>query len=615
MFRNNLRVRLLFMLNLYTSVRLNSSASVLKNRISLCNRTEESLELVPTCFSKVYCYGKLLDTIQMAKMYPDSKTFVDMKMKYEPKQTLQKFEELMQKHADKPSTDVLQEFVKNNFAEPGAEFENWDPVDWTERPRFLDSVRDPDLRQWGSDLNGLWKILGRKMIPDVAKNPELYSIIHVDHPVIIPGGRFREFYYWDSYWIIRGLLYSEMFDTTKGMLKNFLSIVQRYGFVPNGGRIYYSKRSQPPLLAAMVKSYVDYTGDDKFAIDSVKTLEYEFEFWMNNHSHVIDGHCLVAYGDKSSGPRPESYSEDIETGHYLETEDEKQELYSELKAAAESGMDFSSRWFITSNGTNEGMLKDLKTRSIIPVELNAIMFWNAKIIAEFYSKAGDVKKCAEYEAKAQDILKAIEAVLWHEDVGAWLDYDLINNKRRNYFVPTNLSPLWMKCYDITKSEHISERVLKYIENVGIDKYPGGVPNTLLNTGEQWDFPNVWPPMQYILIIGLDNLGTPEAKRLAEKWTKRWVQSNFEAYKSSQHMYEKYNAEIFGGYGGGGEYDVQVGFGWSNGVIIELLTRYGHLLKPAVNDKSNGNIFSSTSKLIGSMLVATLVLPSIRKYIW
>lgn len=241
------------------------------------------------------------------------------------------------------------------------------------------------------------------MIDDVAKNPEHYSIIHVEHPIIIPGGRFREFYYWDSYWIIRGLLFSEMYDTARGMLLNFLSIIDRYGFIPNGGRIYYSKRSQPPLLPAMIKAYVEVTGDDKFAIDSIKTLEHEFQFWMNNHTLEIKGHFLATYGDKSSGPRPESYREDITTSSIFENEEQRQEHYAELKAAAESGMDFSSRWFINANGTNEGSLKDIKTRSIIPVELNAILFWNANIIAEFAEKAGDLVKAAEYQKKAREI--------------------------------------------------------------------------------------------------------------------------------------------------------------------------------------------------------------------
>lgn len=243
------------------------------------------------------------------------------------------------------------------------------------------------------------------MIKDVALHPELYSIIYVENPVIVPGGRFKEFYYWDSYWIIRGLLYSEMYTTTRGMLSNFLSIVERFGFIPNGGRVYYSKRSQPPLLAAMIQSYIEFTGDDEFAIKSVDILEHEFEFWMNNHTHEINGHILAAYGDASTGPRPESYSEDVKTAEIFETDAEKEECYSELKAAAESGMDFSSRWFIVADGSNNGTLKDLKTRSIIPVELNAILFWNAKIIAGIHSKSGNIEKANQYETKAQEIYR------------------------------------------------------------------------------------------------------------------------------------------------------------------------------------------------------------------
>ena len=188
------------------------------------------------------------------------------------------------------------------------------------------------------------------------------------------------------------------------MLQNFLQIIQRFGFIPNGGRVYYSMRSQPPLLSAMIKTYVDTTKDYDFAKSSVATLESEFNFFMENHTEIVNGHKLAKYGDKSYGPRPESYREDILTGETFKTEDEKQEHYAELKAAAESGMDFSSRWFINENGTNEGDLTDLKTRSIIPVELNAILYWNAKIIAEFYELSGNAVKAKEFEDKAQLLL-------------------------------------------------------------------------------------------------------------------------------------------------------------------------------------------------------------------
>uniref|UniRef100_A0A1B0GQK5 Trehalase n=1 Tax=Phlebotomus papatasi TaxID=29031 RepID=A0A1B0GQK5_PHLPP len=519
---------------------------------------------------QIYCYGPLLDTVQMAHLFNDSKTFVDMKLKQTPEVTMQLFEEFMALYDQKPSRGQILGFVVDNFEKEGSEFEPWTPTDWHQNPKFLDNVQDPKLREFGRELHGLWLKLGRKMKKEVEEQPELYSIIHVPNPVIVPGGRFREFYYWDSYWIIKGLLYSEMYSTAKGMLQNFLHIISRFGFIPNGGRVYYSKRSQPPLLAAMIKAYVEVTGDEDFAVQAVPLLEHEFNFWFNNHTVQCNGHTLCIYGDKSKGPRPESYREDVETSQDFPTEAAKQEHYSELKAGAESGMDFSSR-------TNTGDLRNLKTRSIIPVELNAILFWNAKIIAEFYVMAKNLTKAMVFEQRAQQIAEGIHACLWHEDVGAWLDYDMINARRRNYFVPTNLAPLWMKCYNEALEANITEKVLKYIDAMEIDSFPGGVPNTLQRTGEQWDYPNVWAPMQYMLIAGLDNLNDQRAKDLARSWATRWVHSNFIAFNETHSMFEKYDAEELGGHGSGGEYEVQLGFGWSNGVIVELLDKYGNIL--------------------------------------
>ncbi|XP_041449193.1 trehalase isoform X3 [Drosophila obscura] len=552
---------------------------------------------------QIYCYGELLETIQMAKLFDDSKTFVDMKLKQTPAKTIENFELLMEAKNRTPSREDLQQFVDEYFSPKGTELEVWTPTDWKANPSFLDLITDPDLKQWGQELNNIWKDLGRKMIDDVGKNPEYYSIIPVPNPVIIPGGRFIEFYYWDSYWIIRGLLYSEMQDTARGMIENFMSIVQRIGFIPNGGRVYYWGRSQPPLLTGMVKSYVDFTRDDLFAINALDVLEHEFEYFVNNHSVQVKGHNLAVYRDSSTGPRPESYREDVETAENFDTPEAKEDHYSELKSAAESGMDFSSRWFINENGTNVGTLSNLRTRSIVPVDLNAFLYWNAKLIAEFHAKAGNVDKMTEYEKKAQTLLQGIQEVLWNEEAGCWLDYDMINEKPRDYFVPTNLAPLFVKAYNISDTEKISASVLSYIEKNKLDTFPGGVPNTLYQTGEQWDFPNVWAPMQYIVVEGLANLNTPAAKELSKKWALRWVKSNFKAYTESFHMYEKYNAEEYGGHGGGGEYGVQTGFGWSNGVIIEWLSKHGREL----SEGYVGGGAATTSRLISVVGVAAVTI--------
>lgn len=303
----------------------------------------------------------------MAMIYQDSKTFVDLKLKYSPNDTLKRFYNFMEQNGEVPDRFDVEMFVNQTFEPAGSEFEEWVPNDWIENPKFLNtSVKDPALREWGLKMNSLWKFLGRKMKNEVYENQELYSIIWVPHPVIVPGGRFREFYYWDSYWIIKGLMLSEMHQTARGMLENFMYIVEKYGFIPNGGRIYYTRRSQPPLLIPMVKTYYEFTHDLDFLRRNIATMEKEFNFWITNHTMSIQkgdrNFTLAVYGDQSTGPRPESYREDIESAMIFKTKESKEAFYSELKAAAESGWDFSSRWFIL-NGTNKGKYLSIASKN------------------------------------------------------------------------------------------------------------------------------------------------------------------------------------------------------------------------------------------------------------
>ncbi|CAH2099262.1 unnamed protein product [Euphydryas editha] len=533
--------------------------------------------LPPTCDSLIYCHGRLLDTVQMAGLYNDSKTFVDMKIKLSPNITMEHFNQMMDRTGSRPTKADIQEFVNQNFDPEGSEFEEWIPTDWKDNPAFLQRIKDPHFHQWASDLNKLWLQLGRKMKREVKENQELYSIIYVDNPVIVPGGRFREFYYWDSYWIIKGLLLSEMRNTAKGMVVNLLSIVDRYGFIPNGGRVYYLQRSQPPLLIPMVKLIMDELGDLDFLRQHIGTMDREYDYWMKNHTVDVEydeqKYTMFRYSDQSQGPRPESYKEDIDCAKHFDTFEKREEMYAELKAAAESGWDFSSRWFIL-NGTNKGNLTNLKTRSIIPVDLNAIMSWNAQLMTEFHEKLLNFEKAQYYREVHARIMEAIEKVLWHEDVGAWLDFSLESGRRRDYFYPSNLSPLWTGSYDKARSEYYVSRVINYLDKVKLENFEGGIPTTFEHSGEQWDYPNAWPPLQDIVVSGLARTGSPPAARAAAALAATWVRSNYDVWRRRTAMLEKYDATVFGGFGGGGEYVVQTGFGWSNGVIMSLLDVYG-----------------------------------------
>ncbi|XP_033252067.1 uncharacterized protein LOC108160713 [Drosophila miranda] len=526
----------------------------------------------------VYCSGPLLDAVQRSNMFPDCKTFVDMKSKYPPERVLADYELFRNCRKNDGSFQFLQMFVEKHFLEKGTELEQWTPPDWKCEPPFINRIADPHLRKFAVDLNGLWKVLGRRMKDEVKENPEKHSIVYVPNPVIVPGGRFIEFYYWDSLWIIRGLLLCGMHDTARGMIDNFLSIVRQYGFVPNGGRIYYYGRSQPPMLIHMMKSYVDITMDEKYAIQSLPQLETEFDNFIEKHQVQVRGRTMYHYKDCSTGPRPESYREDVASAADFLSEPEKERHYTQLKSACESGMDFSSRWFIARDGTNRGTLKDIQTTSIVPVELNVILFRSAKILVEFNRKAGNTAKVEEYSDIACGLVKAVRDVLWNEESGIWLDYDLLNNKPRPYFSASNFSPLWARAYPLVDTEKIARGVMNYIKTHKLDDYPGGVPNTMnKETGQQWDYPNVCAPMMFMIIDGLYNLGTPEARTMSERWAHRWVKNNYEAYSQTGFMFEKYNCEKFGSGGGGGEYQNQTGFGWTNGIILEYLFRYGQEL--------------------------------------
>ncbi|KAK4872290.1 hypothetical protein RN001_016414 [Aquatica leii] len=582
--------------------------------VDLTLRTVGAVELPPPCFSDIYCHGRLLHTIQMAKVYEDSKTFVDMKMRYTPNETLHNFDQFMTSSNNAPTKLQVLEFIDDNFDSAGQEFEEWIPIDWVESPKFLGNIQDPALKQWGSDLNKIWKLLGRKMKPEVKNNQQFYSILWIPNPVIVPGGRFREFYYWDSYWIIQGLLLSEMYHTAKGMLDNFLYIVKTHGHIPNGGRIYYLERSQPPLLIPMIKLYVDTVKDYKFIANNIDIMEIEFNYWITNHTKVVTrngkNYLLAVYGDKSRGARPESYSEDVEMAEIFKEESQKENFYSELKAAAESGWDFSSRWFI-KNSTNKGNLTNINTRSIVPTDLNAMIYWNAVLLSEFHQHLNNTEKAQKYNNIANEWLEAVTAVLWHEEIGAWLDYDLMNNIERDYFYPTNISPLWTGCYPKQNREKVIRLVLKYLQQANI-MYPGGIPTTKEHTGEQWDFPNAWPPLQHMMVVGLYETGNDAAQRVAFEMAQTWIRSNYKSFNQTHTMFEKYDATVVGVSGGGGEYDIQWGFGWTNGVILDFLDRFASTARvtdasPKVTDDEIASAVVGSSSGFGQIATGLLAL--------
>ena len=279
----------------------------------------------------------------MSGIFNDSKEFVDMPLKRNWTKSIE--QEIV---SARDNIELKQKLDQYFYAAGTREWHN-ENVTSKDVLKLIDRIKDKQYKKWAKFLCHEWRKLVRKINPDVKTNNQRYSMIYLNEKLVVPGGRFREMYYWDTYWSIEGLLHCEMYETTKNILQDLLQMVQLYGFVPNGGRKYYENRSQPPFLTLMVLKYYEATKDSSFVIRNYKTLLKEHDFWMRERVvEVIKNgttYKLNRYFSKLGYPRPESFKEDKElVEEYYSDPKQRQEVYSHIASAAESGWDFSSRF-------------------------------------------------------------------------------------------------------------------------------------------------------------------------------------------------------------------------------------------------------------------------------
>lgn len=549
------------------------------------------LETLPACDSHIFCQGELLHAVQMGRLFSDSKYFVDMRLKYNASQVLQNF------HALGPNRtrEELSKFLDANFLKAGHDLVKWTPTDWQSKPKLINKIKDRNLKDFASALNELWKELGRNISAEARQNINRSSLIIVDNPFIVPGGRFREYYYWDSYWVVNGLLVCGMKETAKGMIDNFVQLVRTYGFVPNGGRIYYTNRSQPPFLIPIVELYLNFTNDQDYVKKILNVLEKEYDFWRQNRGVEVEitgrKYQLSIYAAAMNTPRPESYFEDYMTAKGVTDDTKRAALYRDIASAAESGWDFSTRWF-NRTGPGAGKLGTTRTRQLIPVDLNSVLYRNEKILEKFCRMAGKDSEAEKYKTYAQNRRDAIEKVMWDEQIGLWLDYDRQLKERNPLFYASSVVPLWAGVHQ--GNETREKVVLDALKSLQVLYYPGGFPTSLNESGQQWDFPNAWPPLQHMLITGLAQSQNEEVQIGAFHIAEKWIRTNYESWKVTKHMFEKFNVTVQGASGGGGEYDIQKGFGWTNGVVLDLLHRYPDILEIKEHEESTTGSWTVTT---------------------
>nr|XP_022911041.1 trehalase-like [Onthophagus taurus] len=288
---------------------------------------------------------------------------------------------------------------------------------------------------------------------------------------------------------------------------------------------------------------------------------------------------MARYVSESRGPRPEMYNEDYKL---VENEDEdiQQDIFNDIKAADESGWGLSSRWMVenlsTSNNSQIYDINFIRASSISPVDLNSFLYGAFLRLSSMYLILEDLEKRSYWYELARDMKKTIQLVLWDEKDGIWYDYNLDSQRPIKKYSASNLTPLWVEAYNDSLCLKAKQafRAASYLVRLGINKFEGGIPATLENTGEKWDFPNAFAPIQSMIVQGLARSGSEAAAFLAEQFARDWIKANMISWKQRGVLFDYYDSERpgktnqgvdkkFGGVNGG----------WSSGVLLEFINTY------------------------------------------
>lgn len=489
-------------------------------------------------------YAELFHAVQMGRVFADSKAFADAYARSEPARILDAY----RASRDQPGFE-LTSFVAEHFElrDPGLQESETDP----RRP-----VRER--------IEALWDVLTRG--PDQDEDRRRSSLIPLPRPYVVPGGRFREVYYWDSYFTMLGLAAAGRVTLLESMVENFAHLIDQVGFIPNGNRTYYCSRSQPPLFVLMVELLAELKHDPQVVGTYLRQLEKEYEFWMSGSDELgrddravrrvvaVDGGVLNRYWDDSDKPRQESYYEDQQLAS--RSRRDPSGLYRDVRAACESGWDFSSRWL--DDGQS---MSSIRTTRVLPVDLNAILFKLESVLAGECRRQHMHERAAHFHACAERRKRLIQSLFYDQQEGFFADLLLPG------LTPTGVQslaaayPLFLEIATPAQARAVVAKLdASFLR-------PGGWTTTLNHSHQQWDAPTGWAPLHWVVYSGMKRYGFA---REAAEGARRWIGNNLSEYRQSGRLLEKYDVEEIGRFAQGGEYEVQDGFGWTNGVLSRFL---------------------------------------------
>jgi alpha,alpha-trehalase len=422
-----------------------------------------------------------------------------------------------------------------------------------------------------------------RTLPAEVDHIQEHGLLYLPGPYVVPGGRFNELFGWDSYFIQLGLLRDGEIELAKSLVEQLLYQVQHYGTVLNANRTYFLTRSQPPFLSQMVLAQFQHTQDRAWLQRALPTVEQFYYYWtLPPHLNQATG--LSRYFALGEGPAPEVlFSERNQQGrnHYdsvldyyrqFEVTDYDIHLYYDPdshqltdlfykgdRSMRESGFDITNRFGPFS----------VDIIHYAPVCLNSLLYQMELDLAQINEELGNETQAQPWRDRAIQRRQTINQLLWDETAGLYLDYNFRTNQRNHYEFATAFYPLWVGLASIEQAQRIVEEHLPHFEA------PGGLLTSTRVTGCQWDAPFGWAPLNLIAEQGLRRYGYhQDATRLAHKFLKLVIQE----FEKQGTIVEKYDVnqcsanvsdEIFFGYSSN-----EIGFGWTNGVVLEMLANLG-----------------------------------------
>jgi alpha,alpha-trehalase len=434
----------------------------------------------------------------------------------------------------------------------------------------------------------------------VAEIPD-EGLLYLPNPYVVPGGRFNEMYGWDSYFIILGLVEDKRTDRARDMVENFFFEIENYGAILNANRTYYFTRSQPPFLSSMIREVYEHpTGKPLSKAWLAKAYDYaqrDYGLWISE-PHLAGDTGLARYYDIGDGPVPEMADDsnyypdvirwllahpEVHTDYLIEAPDDptpeqaaalaktscdittskvcahahvdghrlSSDFYRGDRAMRESGYDPSFRF-----GPFSG-----STQHYAPVCLNSLLYKYERDMAHFATVLGRTAEAGQWNRRALDRRAAIEKYLWNPTTHMFYDYNFMTHQQSTYNYLTAFYPLWA---NLATPQQASEMK----RHLSLFEHDGGLAMSDYDSGTQWDLPFGWAPTSWLAIKGLDQYGfTADSSRVSTKFSQT-IRQNFEHDGTIREKYNvvsgSANVEVATGYKSN-----VVGFGWTNGVYLEM----------------------------------------------